>query len=43
MDMTLGIFFVSETPSAVLCQAIIILQGGAPFHPLEILPLILQV
>ena len=40
-DVTLGRFFVSKTPGA-LCQTIVILQGGTPFCPLEILPLRMQ-
>ena len=36
-DVTAGRFFVGEMPPAALCQAIIILEGGAPFHPLEVL------
>ena len=43
MDVTSGRFFVSEMPPKALCQGIIILQGGAPSCPLEILLLRMQV
>ena len=37
MHVTVGRFFVGEMPPTTLCQAIIILRGGAPFCPFGIL------
>ena len=43
MDVTAGRFFVGEMPLAAHCQAIIVLGGGTPFHPLEVLMVRVQV
>ena len=36
-DVTADRFFVGEMPYTALCQAVIILRRGAPFHSFEIL------
>ena len=43
IDMTAGRLLIGETPPAALCQAIIFLGGGAPFHSLEVLMVGVQV
>ena len=42
-DVTVGRFFVGKMPPAALHQAIIVLKGGTPFHPFEILMVRAQV
>ena len=37
MDMTVDRLLDGEMPSAALCQANIVLGGGTPFHPLEVI------
>ena len=37
MDVTAGRFFVAKMPPKALYQTIIVLRGGAPFCPLEVL------
>ena len=43
LNLTVGRFFVGKMSPAALCQAIIILREGAPFHPFEILMVAAQV
>ena len=37
MDKTVGRILIGYMPPAALCQAILVLGGGAPFHPLTVL------
>ena len=43
LDVTVGRFSVGKMPPAALFQATIVLRGGAPFHPFEILTVRVQV
>ena len=39
MNVTVGRFLVVKMPPAALSQAIIVLGGGASFHPFDVLSL----